>query len=80
MIELVKLQMEGCEYSVAVDYTFTKGVPGKLCGPPEDCYPEEPEDWELHTLMLGDLDLSSLLEIHYIEREIINQLKESSYD
>ena len=75
MIELITLQLEGTEYSVAIDYTFTKGVPGKLCGPPEDCYPEEPEEWELHTLMLGSLDLSDLLEIEDVRLSILEQLQ-----
>jgi len=39
---------EGNEVEVEyrVEANFTPGAPGKLSGPPEDCYPDEPSEIE----------------------------------
>jgi len=41
--EEIELNLEGY---------YTPGTPGKLYGPPEDCYPDEPEDAELEAVLL----------------------------
>lgn len=39
-----RFDIDDIEYTVTVSY-FDPGSPGKLSGPPEDCYP--PECWEI---------------------------------
>jgi hypothetical protein len=39
-----RFDIEDIEYMVTVSY-FDPGRPGRLSGPPEDCYPDDP--WEI---------------------------------
>lgn len=38
-----------------VHCTYTPGHPGKLYGPPEDCYPPEPAETEFLSATCGDI-------------------------
>lgn len=45
------------ELDVTVDYTYTPATAAYLSGPPENCYPEDPEEAEITSVMLGDIDI-----------------------
>jgi len=37
------------EIEVDVEFTFTKGYPANIFGPPENCYPGEPDEFEIES-------------------------------
>ena len=37
-------------FVLAVEFTYTPGVPGNTSGPPETCYPAEPPELELYSV------------------------------
>lgn len=62
---------------VTVKANYTPGSPGKLYGPPEDCYPEEPAEVELLSIRGDDgfvLDPSELSseEQSRLEQDVID--------
>ena len=72
--EDVLIYLNEVELSAEIEYGFTPEVPAKLYGLPENCYPAEPEEWDLHRLVLQNgEDISEL--IHYIEDDLIQQLR-----
>ena len=40
------------EITVEVEYNYTPGEPGFISGPPENCYPPEPEEIEITNVRL----------------------------
>lgn len=62
---------------VTVEANYTPGCPGKLSGPPEHCYPEEPAEVELLSIkgnggfVLDPSELSSE-EQSRLEQEVID--------
>ena len=47
---------EYCDVPVVVEYSYSPGAPGRLWGPPEDCYPEEPPEIDILSVKVdGDL-------------------------
>lgn len=45
---------DGSEVDVAVEYSYQPGTPGKTYGPPEDCYPDEPEEVEILSVVFDE--------------------------
>lgn len=74
--EYILLDVCGGLVKLEVHFSFRKGFPGKLCGPPEDCYPMEPDEWELQELRMEGSDLTALLRIPSVEADIIDQLED----
>ena len=61
------------EIAVVVEYTYHKGSPGRLSGPPENCYPPEPAYIEIESITHGGINLTDYLADHIlidIEQEI----------
>ena len=40
----ISTQFEWAGLTLDIDFEFTQGAPAKLYGPPEDCYPAEPNE------------------------------------
>jgi hypothetical protein len=49
------------EIEVVVEYDYHKGSPGRLSGPPENCYPPEPAYVEIISVMHGAIDIEPYL-------------------
>ena len=42
------------EYTFIIEYDYTPPQRGRYSGPPEDCYPDEPEELEITSVKLRD--------------------------
>ena len=85
-MSLVEIEIEvmGVIINAEVEYTYTKGYPARLHGLPENNYEEQPDQWEIHSLMLENdfgmfsVDVTELVD--YIKdqlvEDIIEQLEE----
>ncbi len=45
------------EIAVVVEYAYHKGSPGRLSGPPENCYPPEPAYIEITSVKVGAVEI-----------------------
>ena len=60
------------EVEFVMTYEYTPFRPGRISGPPEDCYPDEPEELEIESIehissILPDGNLMNILEDDFIE-------------
>lgn len=39
-----------------IEFTITAGSPGRLYGPPENCYPQEAPEFEIENVRISDWD------------------------
>ena len=76
----VELELIDKPRTCEVLFKYYKGDPGKYYGPPEDCYPSEPDEFDVVSITYGDVDLTCLLEVDGIEDYIIECLKEGIDD
>ena len=57
---IVEVNYLGTEMEVTGDYT--PGKPAYVTGPPEDCYPEEPAEFDIEEVTVGGVSVYSMLE------------------
>lgn len=68
----VTLDINNTEVEAVLTFNHTPFSPGFYSGQPEDCYPCEPEEYELIKLVAGDNDCSWMIEL--IRDSLIEQL------
>lgn len=74
----VSFEIGSTEATARVSFNFTKGYPGRYHGLPEDCYPAEPDEWEIIDLYIhreehGYVKFNELIEL--CEDEILQALE-----
>ena len=61
----ITIEIENSELDLAVDFDFVGGTPAKIDALPEDCYPEEPDEYEIDKAFIvfkdGSHDVSYLI-------------------
>jgi len=78
----VKLEVEffGIPFEAYIKGTYRPGDPGKISGPPEKCYPPEPDEFEASEVVLYYEDSKGTLTRIEIEHkdtwEFIDQFQE----
>lgn len=77
MKEKITLEINGVEIKSVVEFDYTPPVKKMVSRLPEDCYPEEPEVYELYGLDCECGDLSGLLGCEEVVDTIIEQIKEA---
>lgn len=56
------------ELELDVEYTFQRGTPGRLSGPPEHCYPPEPDEIEIVKVTFRGIDITAKLTADEIDK------------
>ena len=76
--KIIELVIGDVGFDVEVQFTFTKGYPAKTNALPENCYPEEPDEWELESLNVVDDKTKYPIDIliDALHAEIIEKLYE----
>lgn len=46
------IEINGVDFECEIEYSYIPGDPGKLYGPPEDCYPPEAPEIEIDVLKI----------------------------
>lgn len=75
--ENIKIDIMGVEFDGYVEFDYTPAVKGVYHLAPEDCYPSEPEEFELTWLFANGVNMSALLNNEELCESIIEQIKES---
>ena len=71
----VTLDINGSEVEAELSFNYTPEVQGVYDALPEDCFPTEPEEWDLLKLRTEDGDDCDWM-IQYIADSLIEQLGE----
>lgn len=79
--EKIQIEVAGVELDFVVEFNFTKGTPGVYHLAPENCYPAEPDEYEVFALYaIGyeqgkpkQYDVSYMLE--FINDEVVEILE-----
>jgi len=83
MLKQINIVINGYDFTLEVGYSFTKGRPAKLYALPENCYPEDPDEWIIESASIvsddGALDNIDFL-IEALEEDIIEALEEKLVD
>jgi hypothetical protein len=53
MSQSVTIEVSFLGTDITVKGAYTPAVPGRLYGPPEDCYPEEPSEFEIEEILVN---------------------------
>lgn len=68
---------DGIEASVTFDYY--PGSPGRYSGPPERCYEDEPDEFEVTRVVVGGVDMKlSQIDLEELMSRIERQAKEDA--
>ena len=62
MSEQVTVEINFLNTDLTVEGWYTPAVPGKTYGPPEDCYPEEPSDFEIDDILVNGISIYEMVE------------------
>jgi hypothetical protein len=54
MIKTIELQIYEDSFVCEVEFDFTAGTKGRFYGLPENCYPAEPDEYDITSLILRD--------------------------
>jgi len=83
MLKQINIVINGYDFTLEVGYSFIKGRPAKLYALPENCYPEEPDEWIIESASIvnkqSGLDNIDFL-IEALEEDIIEALEEKLID
>lgn len=60
MSEQITLEITFLNTELTVAGWYTPAVSGKLSGPPEDCYPEEPSEFEIEDILVEGVSIYDL--------------------
>jgi len=71
----VTLDINGTEVEAALTFNYTPETKGVYDALPEDCFPTEPEEWDLLKLETEDGDDCDWM-IPYIAEDLVSQLGE----
>lgn len=85
----ITIEIMGQEFPAEVAFNYTPAIDGRYSGPPEDCYPSEPEEFDIQSLKIIQQkpvlfeperkirvthDLDDLIPL--IESDLIEEIKE----
>lgn len=76
--EQINLEIEGKEFECEVSFNFTKGTPGVYHLAPEDCYPSEPDEYEIIELVIfaGELSTCNKHDISFLIEDLTESIEE----
>lgn len=75
----VTLDINGSEVEAELKFEYAPEMPGVYTALPENCFPTEPEEFDLLSLKTEDGDNCDWM-IPYIAEDLIEQIKESVDD